>query len=72
MIEHLVNLLTTELNSGRQENFLEQLRGILEKDALEFPPALTADTLEDIRLTGADLTQQWQMLSNKGKLELVF
>lgn len=72
MIEHLVNLLTTELNSGRQDDFLKQLQMILDKDELAFPESLTEETLEEIRQRAAELTRQWQTLHDKGKMVLEF
>ena len=71
--EHIVNMLEIELlNSGYNNNFIEELKVILKNNSLVFPENLDANALNQIRKIYHDLSNQWLVLSDGQVLSLEF
>jgi len=71
--EHIVNLLEVELlNSGYNNNFIEELDSILKTNNLAFPHNLNDDTLNEIRKVYYNLYNQWLILTEGQELLLGF
>jgi len=69
--EHIVNLLEVEfLNSGSNQNFIEDLKRILNDNNLPIPIALNAQTLSNIRTMYQDLIKKWRLLNDNEVLNL--
>ena len=67
--EHLVNLLEVELlNSGFNQNLLNDLKQILSQNKLEFPHNLGEQSLESIRKTYHKLYNAWLVLESSQTL----
>lgn len=71
--EHIVNLLEIELlNSGFNDNFLNELSTILAENNLPFPKNLNTESLTIIRNTYHNFYNQWLTLNDGKTLEIVF
>lgn len=69
--EHLVNLLMVErFSDGQDEDFIPQLKTILQERNLSFPPYLTENTLSVVRTAYDSLISQWQALPNGDSLHI--
>lgn len=69
--EHIVNLLEVELlNSGFNDNFLEELKSILIQNTLPFPDNLNSDSLLKIRKAYHELYNEWLALNEGEELSL--
>ena len=69
--EHVVNLLEVELlNSGFNENLLEDLKTILDENNLPFPNKLNKDSLTEIRNVYHDLYNKWMLLDDEETLHI--
>lgn len=70
-VEHLVNLLLTEVQNGDElPDFIGQLNEILQLSALPTMPALTKETLGDIRRQITHLRTCWRATPENEQLEL--
>lgn len=71
--EHIVNLLEVEfMNSGFNNNFLEDLSDILNKNSLSFPKLLNSESLKQIRNSYHNLANQWLSLNENETLTMSF
>lgn len=70
-VEHLINLLLTEMQCGSLlADFREQLATILRQSELPLMPVLTEEALNSIREQIADLRGQWFALAEGETLSL--
>ena len=71
--EHIVNLLEVELlNSGLNENFIEELTKILLTNNLQVPKSLNHELLENIRTQYHKLYNEWLVLNDGETLEIIY
>ena len=71
--EHIVNLLEIELlNSGLNENFIENLQDILKAHNLPFPSGLNHESLDSIRNIYHKLYNQWLILDDTQEICIDF
>ena len=69
--EQMVNLLQVELfDDLEKDQFIPQLKTILQNDGLEFPDALNKEKLDDIRKTLEDCCKRWNNLTEGDSLVL--
>jgi len=69
-VEHYVNLLMTEVNSGVQENFLTQLSEICNSKDIPIPTSLNKEKIDVIRSLYKTQMNKWNALPPGGILIL--
>lgn len=72
-VEHLVNLFTIEYNQDRFENFRTTIDNVCKQNGHnEEPPALSDETIEEIRNSFEGLVTQWNEIEDGKSLNFTF
>ena len=69
-VEHYVNLLMTELNSGKNDQFIEQLVEICSDKEITLPKSFSKQKVAIIRAQYVSKVQSWKKLPQGKEMEL--